>query len=295
MSYQPIPMAGRPAPPQKSADQYYGHEHVARLCARFITHLFACPERPPSSISLKTRLPQFIAYALHRTKMHPSVTCASLVLLQRLKYRFPMARGSSGHQLFISAFMIASKVICDDTYSNKSWTTVAQEMFTLREINQMEREMCNCLDWELTVDNPILSNFEAAIEQDFGSSKASYPFYSWQMVSTRPIKAARALSEATPMPDLNSTTSKILQSPLPTALFESHSTHCHHTPCRSDSSFAMADIPSPRFSDSYVHLRRQGFPATTDVHYNGFSICEGIPPRHPLEAKMFACVSPCDW
>ncbi|KAJ7835659.1 hypothetical protein B0H14DRAFT_3141962 [Mycena olivaceomarginata] len=30
---------------------------------------------------------------------------------------------------------------------------------TLREINQMEREMCNYLDWELTVNNPILGNF----------------------------------------------------------------------------------------------------------------------------------------
>ncbi|KAJ7692339.1 hypothetical protein B0H14DRAFT_3906044 [Mycena olivaceomarginata] len=30
---------------------------------------------------------------------------------------------------------------------------------TLREINQMEREMCNYLDWELTVNNPVLGNF----------------------------------------------------------------------------------------------------------------------------------------
>ena len=58
----------------------------------------------------------------HRTRLHSSVTFAALYLLQRLKARFPAARGSSGHRLFISAFMIASKVICDDTYSNKSWS-----------------------------------------------------------------------------------------------------------------------------------------------------------------------------
>ncbi|KAJ6540768.1 hypothetical protein B0H19DRAFT_1269307 [Mycena capillaripes] len=57
--------------------------------------------------------------------------------------------------------MIPSKVICVDIYSNKSWNIVAQGMFTLRRINQMEREMCNYLDWKLTVDNPILGNFEA--------------------------------------------------------------------------------------------------------------------------------------
>ncbi|KAG1901617.1 uncharacterized protein F5891DRAFT_950362, partial [Suillus fuscotomentosus] len=34
-------------------------------------------------------------------------------------------------------FMLASKVICDNTYSNKSWPRVSQGMFQLREINQV--------------------------------------------------------------------------------------------------------------------------------------------------------------
>ena len=56
--------------------------------------------------------------------------------------------------------MLASKVICDDTYSNKSWSIVAQGMFQLREINQMEREMCQYLEWELNVDPATLKEFE---------------------------------------------------------------------------------------------------------------------------------------
>jgi hypothetical protein len=87
------------------------------------------------------------------------------------KAGFLTACGSSGHRLFISAFMITSKVICNDTYSNKSWRIVAQGMFLLREINQMEREMYSYLDWELTVDNPILSNFETAVRKDFGEDR----------------------------------------------------------------------------------------------------------------------------
>ena len=61
----------------------------------------------------------------------------------------------------ISTYMIASKVMCDDTYSNKSWGIVAQGMFTLCEINQMEREMCGYLEWELNVDTPIFCKCEA--------------------------------------------------------------------------------------------------------------------------------------
>ncbi|EIW54464.1 uncharacterized protein TRAVEDRAFT_52169 [Trametes versicolor FP-101664 SS1] len=123
-------------------DPYYGHEETAKLCSRFVTHLFTCPDLPPLSTSIppapSPALGNFIAYALHRTRLHTSVTFAALYLLQRLKARFPAARGSSGHRLFISAFMIASKVICDDTYSNKSWSIVGQGMFALREINQMD-------------------------------------------------------------------------------------------------------------------------------------------------------------
>ena len=48
--------------------------------------------------------------------------------------------------------MLASKVICDGTYSNKVWLLVAQGTFQLREINQMERQMCQYLEWELNMD-----------------------------------------------------------------------------------------------------------------------------------------------
>ena len=59
--------------------------------------------------------------------------------------------------------MIASKVICDDTYSNKSWSIVGQGMFALREINQMEREMCSYLEWQLNVDPSKLREFEHTV------------------------------------------------------------------------------------------------------------------------------------
>ncbi|KAI9442101.1 hypothetical protein BJY52DRAFT_1194778 [Lactarius psammicola] len=32
------------------------------------------------------------------------------------------------------AFMLASKIICNDTYSNKSWCIIGQGMFALQEI-----------------------------------------------------------------------------------------------------------------------------------------------------------------
>ncbi|KAG8736502.1 hypothetical protein FRC10_009231 [Ceratobasidium sp. 414] len=102
----------------------------------------AVPVRSQSAVRLN--LAHFVAYALCCTQPHLLVTFCVLCLLLHLKNHFPAARGSSGHRLYISAPMITSKVICDDTYSNKSWCIVGQGMFTLHE---MERKMWGYLEW----------------------------------------------------------------------------------------------------------------------------------------------------
>jgi len=70
--------------------------------------------------------------------------------------------------------MIASKVVCDDTYSNKSWCVVGQAMFSLKEVNQMEREMCGYLEWQLNVPPDELDVFRKKLESDFSRSPATH-------------------------------------------------------------------------------------------------------------------------
>jgi hypothetical protein len=65
---------------------------------------------------------------------------AAVSLLERLKERVRPARGSSGHRLFITALMLISKFEYDDTFSNRSWAIVAQDLFAVKEIGAMERD-----------------------------------------------------------------------------------------------------------------------------------------------------------
>ncbi|RSH95826.1 hypothetical protein EHS25_000919 [Saitozyma podzolica] len=172
--------AGASRPSSRSSDPYYGHDGTSVLCARFITALFQCPHIPTDTKPCVPPPPlaHFVAYALFRTRLPSIVTFAALLLLQRLKIRIPTVRGSSGHRLFISAFMIASKVLCDETYSNQSWGIVAQEMFVLKELNQMEREMCGFLEWNLNVLGEEVIEFEASVRAEYGVEapvKASCP------------------------------------------------------------------------------------------------------------------------
>ncbi|KAJ9099940.1 hypothetical protein QFC21_003946 [Naganishia friedmannii] len=165
-----------PQQPEKKVstrkDPYYGHEETARMSSRFIRATFLCPDIPPptSPATVQPTLAHFIAYALYRTRLPHFVTIVALVYLQRLKARYPSAKGSSGHRLFISAFMIASKMVCDDTYSNQSWCVVGQKMFALKEMNQMEREMCGYLDWQLNAAAEEVEDFESKISKEHSNT-----------------------------------------------------------------------------------------------------------------------------
>jgi len=157
-------------------DRFYGHREISELSESVISALFACPlDSTSSSVNAPVaisnsqtrptpRLAEFIAYALHRTRLPDEITFQALFLLRRLKSRFPAARGSSGHRLFISALMLASKSSCDDTYSNKSWTIVSQGLFSLREVNQMERELFGYLGYKVNVEYEELEAFTSLLQ-----------------------------------------------------------------------------------------------------------------------------------
>ncbi|KAH6911763.1 hypothetical protein BKA70DRAFT_862468 [Coprinopsis sp. MPI-PUGE-AT-0042] len=122
---------------------------MARMCARFITHLFACPEYLPTTSHMQAKLPHFVAYALHRTKLHPSVTFASLILLQRLKARFlPSKLRHSDYSL--SLILIPNpRIPCYQHYSRHvASISVQLEAFT----RLSRRNFKIIIDWKCIVE-----------------------------------------------------------------------------------------------------------------------------------------------
>ncbi|KAI0038506.1 hypothetical protein FA95DRAFT_1452910, partial [Auriscalpium vulgare] len=155
-----------------ATDPYHGHEETAKLCARYLSHVFACPTSPtnqpnppdPQPNEHNPQLELFIAYALYRAKLHTSVTFTALYLLQRLKEKFPYKfMAVDGRRLFITVFIVASKLLCDNIYPSSSWCIVAQHKFLLSEINRMERELLRYLDWQLYVDPHALEDFKKQV------------------------------------------------------------------------------------------------------------------------------------
>jgi hypothetical protein len=103
--------------------------------------------------------------ALVSAGVHRSVIFVALYPHQIFKACFPAAKFSSVHLslFFIPASMqvLASKIICDNMYSNKS--IVGQGMSALRESNQMEHEMFSYLEWQLNVNPSTLRDFESRV------------------------------------------------------------------------------------------------------------------------------------
>ncbi|KAJ7725047.1 hypothetical protein B0H16DRAFT_1472023 [Mycena metata] len=159
-------------------DPYYGKKDIAELSAKFITHLFQSPPFPSRTDRPQAYLPFFIAYAIRCTELTDEIVYAALVLVQRIKSRFPGTTPSSGHRLFIGCLMLASKFLCDWTYSNKGWRKIAQNIYTLREINRLERDICKNLEWDITMDSTTIYSFGALLNHDFaGDAEGPYPTY----------------------------------------------------------------------------------------------------------------------
>ncbi|KAJ7110746.1 hypothetical protein C8R43DRAFT_1139310 [Mycena crocata] len=150
-------------------DRFCGREHIARLSARFIIHL--CPPPKPSPEDSKSRQPEpeelsetlaiFIARVLHNSQYCSNVVFGALYIY----------RG------FISALMLSAKTLGDQSYKNYNWVLIGQRMFDLLEINQMERQLLEFLDWQLVLPVRELSIFRASMQRDFGCDSTSYPTY----------------------------------------------------------------------------------------------------------------------
>ena len=61
-------------------------------------------------------------------------------------------------------------------------------MFQLHEISKMEREICQCPDWELNVEPGTLKGFKDMVHKDF-AGPGPYPTYVLQTISKLAVTA----------------------------------------------------------------------------------------------------------
>ncbi|TPX49680.1 hypothetical protein SeLEV6574_g01326 [Synchytrium endobioticum] len=122
--------------------------NVAEYTASVITCAAPLPTSP-----VMPPLAEFIASLLERSQVPTPVFIASYVYISRLAKRLPStARGLSctRHRIYTASLLVAAKYFSDAPTRNRRWAAYA-DVFSLDDVNLMERQLLQLLDYNLGV------------------------------------------------------------------------------------------------------------------------------------------------
>ncbi|KAJ2160272.1 PHO85 cyclin-1 [Coemansia sp. RSA 552] len=121
------------------------------------------PTTPSSSLASIPPLDMFITNLVLRSRVQAGTLICTLVYLQRLRSRLPKeARGMecTCHRIFLATLIVAGKYLNDASPKNKYWARYST-VFTVAEVNLMEKQLLFLLDFDLRIDNKDLNEAAA--------------------------------------------------------------------------------------------------------------------------------------
>ncbi len=129
-------------------------------CPSYLPSPPASPLPSPAAEKLPS-LEAFISSLVSQSNVQTPTLMSSMIYLLRLKSKLPLnAKGlpCTIHRIFLACLIVAAKNLNDSSPMNKHWAKYTNGLFTVDELNLMERQLLALLDWNLNIETQDLYN-----------------------------------------------------------------------------------------------------------------------------------------
>ncbi|WPK23026.1 hypothetical protein PUMCH_000250 [Australozyma saopauloensis] len=135
------------------------HEMVHKLVVATLQVIPCTEDKNVKSSSGQKPLPSlmtFISRLVRYTNVYAGTLMTTLVYLNKLKLKLPKnAQGlpCTRHRIFLSCLILASKFHNDSSPKNVHWAQYTDGLFSLKDVNLMERQLLYLMNWDIRVSN----------------------------------------------------------------------------------------------------------------------------------------------
>ncbi|RLV83105.1 PHO85 cyclin-1 [Meyerozyma sp. JA9] len=150
--------------------------------------------------SLMTFLTKLVRY----TNVYTGTLMATLVLLNRLKTRLPknpQGMACTRHRILLSCLILSAKFHNDSSPKNVHWAKYTEGLFSVKDINLMERQLLYLLNWNVEVSNDeMISSLDQFLQPIRDDLVRTAKMRKWvQSQRTVPVSSPPSVPAASPI------------------------------------------------------------------------------------------------
>ncbi|KAJ1310682.1 hypothetical protein OPQ81_009208 [Rhizoctonia solani] len=111
----------------------------------------------------------FIAYGLFRSNSDIYVHYYTMHLIWRWRMHIkdPEMRAYHSHDTYLTALMVAKRMVSPEDYASELWDKVGQSIYSLEILGDNEQRLCKMVDWEVEMNilqaHSVTRHFKATI------------------------------------------------------------------------------------------------------------------------------------